>query len=99
MPALSKIYSKYKDNGLIIFGLNSVDNQPNSLKNLKIFLGKRQLSYQIILTKPAVDIRHKINGYPSMYIIDKSGKLAFVDIGFSQNKLEALKKKVEALTR
>jgi len=37
MPALSKFYTEYKDKGLKIFGLNSVGNQPRSLKNLNTF--------------------------------------------------------------
>ncbi len=99
MPALSKLYTKYKDSGLIVFGLNSVDNQPRSLKNLKTFLGKRQISYDIILTKPAVDIMYKINGYPTMYIINKKGEIAYVEIGFDKEKLARLTRKVEALTQ
>jgi len=99
IPALSKLYTEYKDKGIIFFGLNSVDNQPNSLGYLKTFLQKRNVSYNIILTQPEVDLRYKINGYPSMYIINKQGKIAFVDIGFDQEKLSRLKEKIKQLPK
>ncbi len=99
IPALSKLYTEYKDNGIIFFGLNSVDNQPRSLSYLKTFLQKRNVSYNIILTQSEVDLRYKINGYPSMYIINKQGKIAFVDIGFDQQKLQQLTKKIEEMTK
>jgi thiol-disulfide isomerase/thioredoxin len=97
MPALSEFYSQYKDQGVKIFGLNSVDNQPRSLDNLDHFLAKRQLSYDVIMTQPEVDINYKINGYPTMYVVDKSGRVSFVEIGYDEAKFEAFKKHVEKL--
>lgn len=98
MPALSELYSKYKDKGLKIFGLNSVDNQPHSLDNLDTFLDKRELSYDVILTEPAVDRMYKISGYPTMYIVDKEGNIALVEVGFDDEKFRLLTEKVEELT-
>lgn len=97
MPALSELYSEYKDQGLKMFGLNSVDNQPRSLDNLDKFLAKRQLSYDVIMTQPAVDINYKINGYPTMYVVDKEGKISFVEIGYDEEKFEAFKEHIEQL--
>lgn len=99
MPALSALYTKYKNKGLIVFGLNSVDNQPRSLGYLKTFLQKRKISYDVILTQPEVDLRYKINGYPTMYIINKEEKIAYVEVGFDQEKLSRLKEKVKELTQ
>ncbi len=99
MPALSKLFTEYKNKGLIIFGLNSVDNHPRSLGYLKTFLGNRQINYPIILIKSTVDIRYKISDYPTMYIINKEGKIAYVDNGFNQEKLGRLKEKVKQLTK
>ncbi|MCD6596697.1 MAG: TlpA family protein disulfide reductase [Bacteroidales bacterium] len=99
MPALSDLNAKYKDQGLKIFGFNSVDNQPRSLDNLDKFLGKRDLSYDVILIKPSVDISYKINGYPTMYVIDKEGKIAFVEVGFDEGKFSSLTEKIEGLLR
>ncbi len=97
IPALSELYTKYKDQGLKVFGLNSVDNQPHSLDNLNKFLKKRQTSYDIIMIEPRVDIMYKVNGYPTMYVIDKEGRIAFAEIGFDEEKFEKFKDKIEEL--
>ena len=97
MPAISNFYTQNKDRGLKIFGLNSVDNQPRSLDNLDKFLDRRKLTYDVIMTQPAVDISYKINGYPTMYVVDKKGKISFVEIGYDEEKFEAFKEHVEKL--
>lgn len=99
MPSLSELAAKYESKGLKILGLNSVDNQPRSLENLKTFLEKRKLSYDIVLTQPSVDKKYKIMGYPTMYVIGKDGKIAFVEVGFDQHKFEKLTEVVDSLTR
>lgn len=97
MPALSKLNDEFKDKGLKIFGLNSVDNQPHSLPGLNQFLQKRQISYPVIMTQPTVDLMYKIKGYPTMYVVDKSGKITYVEVGFDEEKFVKLKAKVEEL--
>jgi thiol-disulfide isomerase/thioredoxin len=97
MPALSELNDEFKDKGLKIFGLNSVDNQPNLLPNLDKFLQKRKVSYDIIMTQSTVDLMYKIKGYPTMYVVDKTGKIAYVEIGFDEEKFADLKAKVEEL--
>ena len=99
IPSLSKLYATYKAKGLIVFGLNSVDNQPHSLGYLKTFLERRAISYPVVLTLSTVDQRYKINGYPTMYLIDKEGKIAYVELGFDQQKFDRLREKVTGLLR
>ena len=72
-----------------------MDNQPRSKKYLKKFLDNRKLDYDVVLIKPEVDIKYKINGYPTMYMIDKSGKIVFAELGFDEKKFKELEKKVE----
>jgi len=99
MPSLVELHQEYKDKGLKIFGVNSVDNQPHSLDNLDRFLSKRDISYDIVMIKPEVDLMYKIKSYPTMYVIDLNGKVSLVEIGFNDEKFEALKKKIAALTQ
>lgn len=98
MPHLSELYSKYESKGLKIFGINSVDNQERSIPNLEKFLSKRKLSYDVILAQPSVDIRYKINGYPTMYVVGMDGKIEFIEVGFDQEKLKKITDVIEKLT-
>ncbi len=94
MPMLSEFYDQYKDKGLKIFGVNSVDNKPAKMDRLKKFLGKREVSYDIIMIDSSVDRMYKVMGYPTMYLIGKDGKIAKIEIGFSENQFEVFKAKV-----
>jgi thiol-disulfide isomerase/thioredoxin len=94
IPELSKLAKQYQEKDLVVFGLNSVDNQERSMGNLNKFLAKRSLNYNIILTRPEVDIAYKIIGYPSMYIVDLDGNIAYVELGFDEESFEKLKIKV-----
>ena len=40
---------------------------------------------------------YKINGYPTMYVVDSDGKIAYVEIGFSEEGFSKLVEKVEEL--
>jgi hypothetical protein len=67
------------------------------LPNLDKFLAKRKISYPVIMTQSTVDLMYKIKAYPTMYVVDKSGKIAYVEVGFNEEKFDALKMKVEEL--
>ena len=97
IPALSGLYREYEASGLKIFGLNSVDNQEHSLDYLHKFLSRREISYDIVMIRPEVDLKYKITRYPTLYVIDKEGKIAYAEVGYSKEKLEKLKEKVEDL--
>jgi thiol-disulfide isomerase/thioredoxin len=99
IPALNELQKEYKNQGLIIFGVNSVDNRERSLEYLNKFISKREFSYDIVMIEPEVDLKYKIKQYPTLYVIDKEGNIAFVELGFDEEKLEKLKEKVEELIK
>ncbi len=94
IPNLAKLYAQWHDRGLEIFGLNSID-KPND-KFFK-FLNHLGVNYPIIHTTSAVDLTYKIIAYPSMYVIDKEGKIAYIEVGFEPKRFEVLKAKVDEL--
>jgi len=97
IPSLDKLYKKYKDRGVQIFGLNSVDNQPRSMDYLNKFLAKRAISYDVIMIEPGVDMAYKVRRYPTLYVIDKEGNIALSEVGFNEEKFNRLKEKIEEL--
>ena len=99
IPELIKLQEEYKKEGLMTFGLNSVDNNERSKKTLDKFLEKRELNYNVILTESEVDLAYKIKSYPSLYVIDKNGKVAFIEIGFDTDNFKLFKEKVIALLK
>jgi len=99
IPDISKFNAEMQDKGLVVFGLNSVDNQERNMSNLKRFISNRDISYDIIMAKPEVDKAYKVEAYPSMYIIGLDGKIAYVEIGYEAESFAKLKAKVMELLK
>jgi hypothetical protein len=65
-----------------VIGVNSIDNDEKGLARLSDFVEKNELSYHILLAGRAADSLYQVSGYPSLYIIDSSGRIAYAQPGF-----------------
>lgn len=76
---LESAYQHYKTNNDVVFiGLAYVDTEPNSLSYLERF-GITYANGPDLATK--VSQMFRVRGVPETYLIDRSGKLAYVKIG------------------
>ncbi len=80
IPVLQALYEKYKDKGLEIIGLDPFDTKENDIET---FLTKRGVTYTVLLGAKEVAKEYRVSGYPTMYLIDKTGKIVFTQVGFS----------------
>jgi thiol-disulfide isomerase/thioredoxin len=77
MPHLKEIYSKHKDDGLVIIGVHTT----NQGEKMKEYVEEEQLPWPV-----AVDIDKKtvsafrVDSYPDYYVIDRSGNLRVADL-------------------
>ncbi len=97
IPYLAKLYDQYKDKDFVIFGVNSVDNKPGLTDVVLRFCRNRGMTYEAIRATQDVDVAYHVVGYPAIYIIDREGRIAYRDIGFSLKQYERLKRAVEQL--
>jgi thiol-disulfide isomerase/thioredoxin len=83
IPALISLYTKYKEKGLVVIGIDPVDKRNTGNWNeLTAFLSKRQVNYPILLDDEDVARKYKVRGYPTIYLIDKRGKILFSISGY-----------------
>lgn len=72
-PELNAIWDEYKDRGLVMIGVDYLDNEKNALDFLKEFsvqyMNGPDLETQIATA-------YRIKGVPETYIVDKQGDLA-----------------------
>jgi len=88
LPHLQELYEKYSDQGFILLGINSTDSDVK--ENLKNFLEKRNITYPVLLAERELDKSYNVTGYPTMYILDKSGKIVYAEIGFGETLVEVI---------
>ena len=82
---MEKIYEKYTNSELQIYGINSIDNSAIGIKKLPLFLKYNKFSYPFILVDESVPNAFHIRSWPSFYIIDQNGKVSYQTTGYSEN--------------
>ena len=104
MPGLEKIYQQIKDKGVVVLSLNTWDQKPD----FKEWMGKNagtKYHFNFVrdpaegdragIRKASIAKRlYKVPGIPTMYVIDREGKIAgsFVGSGNEQSLVDILAK-------
>ncbi len=92
LPGLQELHQQYKDKGLKIVGINPFDEKE---KGIVPFLEKRGVTFTVLLGGLETAKEYHVTAYPTVYLIDKTGKIIFSQIGFT----EELHKKLEQVIK
>jgi len=73
MPAIQAAYEKYKDQGLVVLGIDYTAQ--DNLANVTAFVAKYQLTFPILLDQGGniSSLSYDMHGLPDSYFIDRSG--------------------------
>jgi len=78
IPDFVKLYSQYKDKGLVIVGI-SVDDSP---EQLQAFMREFHMNYPVVQMRPEVeDAWGPFYGYPTSFIVARDGSICTKHIG------------------
>ena len=81
IPALQSLSEKYKSKGLQVIGIDPYDKK----EELIHFLSKQGVTYSVLLNGKDAAKDYRVSGYPTMYLIDKTGKIIFVQVGYGKD--------------
>lgn len=87
IPGLQALHEKYKDKGLHVIGIDPYDKIEDGIVE---FLAKRGVTYTILAGGKDVLKDYRISGYPTMYLIDRNGKVIFSNVGYGKTTEERL---------
>lgn len=93
IPQLNRIYAKYKSQDVKFFGINDIDTDSLSRERLFPFLQFKEIDYPVVLVDRTVSEKYQVIGYPTFYIINKSGKIEYSKLGYSDD----LEKEVDSV--
>ncbi|MBN1850062.1 MAG: TlpA family protein disulfide reductase [Deltaproteobacteria bacterium] len=97
IPELVALNKKYKDKGLVILGISVDDPEKVNDALLKAFVKKFKINYTILRINEQVMrdyFAYQQIGVPTMFIIDREGKILDMYVGFRPGVLEKAIKKV-----
>jgi thiol-disulfide isomerase/thioredoxin len=81
LPALQALSEKYKDKGLKLIGIDPYDKK----EDLEVFLAKRGVTYTILLDGLETAKKYRVSVYPTIYLIDKNGKIISNLLGYGKD--------------
>jgi len=84
IPHISAIKDKYAENGLVVLGLNPMDNNEKQRQQFPDFIEINKLDYPIVFIDRSVSKSFKVRGYPTFYVIDKEGNIAYSSVGYGE---------------
>lgn len=96
MPAIQKVYAKYKDKGVVTIGI-SCREKPGAdpAKMMK----DKGCDYSLLLNGEKITRDWHVPGYPTLYLIDRDGKIAYSELGYDQELEAKVSEAIDALLR
>lgn len=91
IPHLIQIQEEYGNKNVVVLAINSKDGNEKSKKRLPAFIDKNLINYPVILTSYKTDSAYNVKVYPTLYTIDKRGKVIFSQLGYSDRLADTLK--------
>lgn len=88
MPVLQNLHEKYKDKGFVMLGIDPIDDPEKD--EMADFLAKRGITYTILFSERELSTTYRIAGYPTLYFLDREGKIAKIHRGFGNGMEEEL---------
>ena len=93
-PFLDKLHQQFNSKGLEVIAVNVDEDKQDAMT----FLEDHPVNFTIVYDGEGIcPERYQIMAMPSSYIIDKTGKIHVVNLGFQLSEEDALRSQVTAL--
>ena len=97
IPGLQELHHQLQDSGLVVLGVNPFDTATATLQR---FLSSRGVQYPVLIDADKEVVKTwMVRAYPTLYLIDRNGKIRFNQIGYSKETEGVVVEKVKALLR
>jgi thiol-disulfide isomerase/thioredoxin/outer membrane lipoprotein-sorting protein len=87
MPTIQKMNDRYKAKGVVVYGINTWERA-----DAVQFMKDNKYTYGLLLKGDDVAKKYNVEGIPTMYVINKAGKIIFTEVGATaetEGKLDA----------
>ena len=92
LPALQSLHEKYKDRGFVMIGIDPYDGTKKD--EMADFLAKRGITYTVLFSDRELPEAYHVSAYPTLFFIDRKGKIVKVETGFSKTMEDEIEKQL-----
>ena len=97
LPRLEPLWQKYKDQGLTVIAIESQQDREGALE----FIAENGLTYPMLEDlegegNVCAD-KLQIYGYPTSYLVDRTGQIMYSHLGFDEGDEVKLEKEIKKL--
>lgn len=94
MPYLAQLWERHHQRGFQVLAIN-VDED---VEAARAFVEEYGIEFPVLLdTAREVSASYRVPGYPTHFIVDRTGRIRFSGLGFNLNDLRAVSQEVETL--
>ncbi len=98
-PQLNRLCTKYGGSAFQLVGIDNLDNNEERRNKLPAFLERNKMSFNSLLVSDDIIKRFSTKACPCYYVIDKHGRIAFSQVGYSDDLYDKLDKKIAELVK
>lgn len=95
IPEVNKIYDRFHDKGVVIFGVNIIDDEFKNKSRIEKYVRNNPMKYQTIMADPQSYTTWVPNGYPMLLILDSDFQLIGTHGGYSETMADEISKIIE----
>ncbi|HPD34545.1 MAG TPA: TlpA disulfide reductase family protein, partial [Candidatus Kapabacteria bacterium] len=95
MPEIQKLWDKYKNQNVVIVGINTWEKNGDPVK----FMKDNNYNYILLLNGNDVATKYNVSAIPTLYVIDKNGNVAFSEVGAVEGLGESLDRVISNLIK
>jgi thiol-disulfide isomerase/thioredoxin len=81
MPKVQALYDKYKDKGLLVYGIS---NETDQLEPAKKLVAKRGINFPMLKGNEQIKNTYSVNAIPLYILINKTGTISYLTEGYSE---------------
>ena len=100
LPIVQQMYERYKDRGVVFYGINWERTMPGQDPKpaVRDYLTKNGLTFPVVLdSERAAQTAYDIEAFPTLFLIDKTGKIRFKNVGVLPGIEHVLADQIESL--
>jgi peroxiredoxin len=81
MPAIQKVHAKFKDKGVVVIGISCREKPSGDPAKM---MKDKGCDYDLLLNGEKITSDWHVPGYPTMYLIDREGRIAYSELGYDE---------------